>query len=99
MIKKRSSEKSERDIEQLLTDTIELLQFRLEQHQITIERYVVGQPIELYIDSVGLQQVIVNPINNAGPMRVTPNSSVRCLILTIKTMSQRQLKRITESTR
>ncbi|CAH6796723.1 Tetrathionate reductase sensory transduction histidine kinase [Vibrio chagasii] len=65
MIKKRSSEKSQRDIEQLLTDTIELLQFRLEQHQITIERYVVGQPIELYIDSVGLQQVIVNLINNA----------------------------------
>ncbi|MFA0349704.1 sensor histidine kinase, partial [Vibrio sp. 10N.222.55.C6] len=52
-------------IEQLLTDTIELLQFRLEQHQITIERYVVGQPVELYIDPVGLQQVIVNLINNA----------------------------------
>ncbi|MCG9560271.1 PhnD/SsuA/transferrin family substrate-binding protein [Vibrio chagasii] len=65
MIKKRSAEKSKADIEQLLTDTIELLQFRLEQHQITIERYVVGQPIELYIDSVGLQQVIVNLINNA----------------------------------
>lgn len=65
MIKKRSAEKSKADIEQLLTDTIELLQFRLEQHQITIERYVVGQPIELYIDPVGLQQVIVNLINNA----------------------------------
>ncbi|NOH33989.1 sensor histidine kinase [Vibrio chagasii] len=65
MIKKRSADKSKADIEQLLTDTIELLQFRLEQHQITIERYVVGQPIELYIDSVGLQQVIVNLINNA----------------------------------
>lgn len=65
MIKKRSAEKSKTDIEQLLTDTIELLQFRLEQHQITIERYVVGQPIELYIDPVGLQQVIVNLINNA----------------------------------
>jgi two-component system sensor histidine kinase TtrS len=65
MIKKRSAEKSKTDIEQLLTDTIELLQFRFEQHQITIERYVVGQPIELYIDPVGLQQVIVNLINNA----------------------------------
>ncbi|EDK31021.1 putative tetrathionate reductase complex: sensory transduction histidine kinase [Vibrionales bacterium SWAT-3] len=65
MIKKRSAEKSKGDIEQLLTDTIELLQFRLEQHQITIERYVVGQPVELYIDPVGLQQVIVNLINNA----------------------------------
>ena len=65
MIKKRSAEKSKADIEQLLTDTIELLQFRLEQHQITIERYVVGRPIELYIDPVGLQQVIVNLINNA----------------------------------
>ncbi|WP_419153382.1 sensor histidine kinase [Vibrio chagasii] len=65
MIKKRSAEKSKADIEQLLTDTIELLQFRLEQHQITIERYVVGQPIDLYIDPVGLQQVIVNLINNA----------------------------------
>lgn len=65
MIKKRSAEKSKADIEQLLTDTIELLQFRLEQHQITIERYVVGQPIEFYIDPVGLQQVIVNLINNA----------------------------------
>ncbi|WP_394141760.1 PhnD/SsuA/transferrin family substrate-binding protein [Vibrio chagasii] len=65
MIKKRSAEKSKTDIEQLLTDTIELLQFRLEQHQITIERYVVGRPIEVYIDPVGLQQVIVNLINNA----------------------------------
>ncbi|ULN66768.1 PhnD/SsuA/transferrin family substrate-binding protein [Vibrio gigantis] len=65
MIKKRSAEKSKADIEQLLTDTIELLQFRLEQHQITIERYVVGRPIEVYIDPVGLQQVIVNLINNA----------------------------------
>ncbi|MFM2607042.1 PhnD/SsuA/transferrin family substrate-binding protein [Vibrio chagasii] len=65
MIKKRSAEKSKGDIEQLLTDTIELLQFRLEQHQITVERYVVGQPVELYIDPVGLQQVIVNLINNA----------------------------------
>ena len=65
MIKKRSAEKSKADIEQLLTDTIELLQLRLEQHQITIERYVVGRPIELYIDPVGLQQVIVNLINNA----------------------------------
>ncbi|MEG3219272.1 PhnD/SsuA/transferrin family substrate-binding protein [Vibrio gigantis] len=65
MIKKRSAEKSKADIEQLLTDTIELLKFRLEQHQITIDRYVVGQPIELYIDPVGLQQVIVNLINNA----------------------------------
>ncbi len=65
MIKKRSAEKSKADIEQLLTDTIELLQFRLEQHQITIERYVVGRPIELYIDPVGIQQVIVNLINNA----------------------------------
>nr|WP_275665323.1 sensor histidine kinase [Vibrio sp. Isolate22] len=65
MIKKRSAEKSKTDIEQLLTDTIELLQFRLEQHQITIERYVVGRPIDLYIDPVGLQQVIVNLINNA----------------------------------
>ncbi|MGF1801400.1 PhnD/SsuA/transferrin family substrate-binding protein [Vibrio gigantis] len=65
MIKKRSAEKSKADIEQLLTDTIELLQLRLEQHQITIERYVVGRPIEVYIDPVGLQQVIVNLINNA----------------------------------
>ncbi|WP_240700377.1 sensor histidine kinase [Vibrio sp. F13] len=65
MIKKRSAEKSKADIEQLLTDTIELLQFRLEQHQITIERDVVGRPIEVYIDPVGLQQVIVNLINNA----------------------------------
>ncbi|PMM05460.1 histidine kinase [Vibrio kanaloae] len=65
MIKKRSSEKSQTDIEQLLTDTIELLQFRLQKHNITIKRYAVGQPITLYIDPVGIQQVIVNLINNA----------------------------------
>nr|WP_282449645.1 sensor histidine kinase [Vibrio sp. 1CM2L] len=64
MIKKRSSEKSQTDIEQLLTDTIELLQFRLHKHKITIERYAVGKPIKLNVDSVGLQQVIVNLINN-----------------------------------
>ncbi|RPF02278.1 two-component system sensor histidine kinase TtrS [Vibrio crassostreae] len=65
MIKKRSSEKSQTDIEQLLSDTIELLQFRLQQHQITVERYAVGKPMEMHVDSVGLQQVIVNLINNA----------------------------------
>ncbi|OBS99446.1 histidine kinase [Vibrio tasmaniensis] len=65
MIKKRSSEKSQTDIEQLLTDTIELLQFRLQKHKITIERHAVGKPIQLHADPVGLQQVIVNLINNA----------------------------------
>ncbi|MEZ9155910.1 sensor histidine kinase [Vibrio sp. F13] len=65
MIKKRSSEKSQTDIEQLLTDTIELLQFRLQKHKIAIERYAVGKPIKLNVDPVGLQQVIVNLINNA----------------------------------
>ncbi|PTP63561.1 sensor histidine kinase [Vibrio splendidus] len=65
MIKKRSSEKSQTDIEQLLTDTIELLQFRLQKHKITIERYAVGKPVKLNVDPVGLQQVIVNLINNA----------------------------------
>ncbi|MEZ9721933.1 PhnD/SsuA/transferrin family substrate-binding protein [Vibrio splendidus] len=65
MIKKRSSEKSQTDIEVLLTETIELLQFRLQKHKITIERYAVGKPIKLNVDPVGLQQVIVNLINNA----------------------------------
>ena len=65
MIKKRSSEKSQTDIEQLLTDTIELLQFRLQKHKISIERYAVGKSIKLNVDPVGLQQVIVNLINNA----------------------------------
>jgi two-component system sensor histidine kinase TtrS len=65
MIKKRSSDKSQTDIEALLTDTIELLQFRLQKHKITIERYVVGKPITLHVDPVGLQQVVVNLINNA----------------------------------
>ncbi|WP_286303246.1 sensor histidine kinase [Vibrio apostichopi] len=65
MIKKRSSEKSQTDIEQLLTDTIELLQFRLQKHKITIDRHAVGKPIQLHVDPVGLQQVIVNLINNA----------------------------------
>ncbi|MDN3702499.1 PhnD/SsuA/transferrin family substrate-binding protein [Vibrio artabrorum] len=65
MIKKRSSKKSQTDIEQLLTDTIELLQFRLQKHKIIMERHAVGHPIQWYVDSVGLQQVIVNLINNA----------------------------------
>ncbi len=65
MIKKRSSEKSQTDIEQLLTDTIELLQFRLQKHKVTVERYAVGKPVKLNVDPVGLQQVIVNLINNA----------------------------------
>ncbi|WP_146491019.1 sensor histidine kinase [Vibrio sp. T20] len=65
MIKKRSAEKSQTDIEQLLTDTIELLQFRLQKHKISIERYAVGKPIKLNVDPVGLQQVVVNLINNA----------------------------------
>ncbi|GEM79814.1 sensor histidine kinase [Vibrio superstes] len=65
MIKKRSSKKSLTDIEQLMTETIELLQFRLQRHNINIERSTIGQPIELYVDPIGLQQVIVNLINNS----------------------------------
>ncbi|MGF1695356.1 sensor histidine kinase [Vibrio lamellibrachiae] len=66
MIKKRSSEKQETDLERLISETIELLDFRLSKQNITIQRNREGELYQIWIDPIGIQQAIVNLINNSA---------------------------------
>lgn len=65
LIKKRSVAISSCDVEQLINDTIELLNYRLLRHAITIACSSKGQTQPIHVDPVGLQQVLINVINNA----------------------------------
>lgn len=65
LIKKRSVDKAACDIEQLISDTVELLNFRLHKQSIEVVRNTEGQPQLTEADAVGLQQVLVNVINNS----------------------------------
>ncbi|RJX75217.1 sensor histidine kinase [Vibrio sinensis] len=65
LIKKRSVTIEACNIEQLIADTLELLNFRLQKQGIEIVRHCDGRRRDLTVDTVGLQQVLVNVINNA----------------------------------
>ena len=65
IIKKRTMEKRATDIEQLITETIELLEFRLSKQNILCSRSSKGTIVPLTIDAIGFQQVIVNMVNNS----------------------------------
>lgn len=65
LIKKRSIAMSACDVEQLISDSIELLSYRLQKYAITIACSSKGQTQSIHADAVGLQQVLINVINNA----------------------------------
>ncbi|MFH0262503.1 PhnD/SsuA/transferrin family substrate-binding protein [Vibrio barjaei] len=65
LIKKRTIAKTECDVEQLLGDSIELLKYRLDKNGIETVRSTEGQQRLVNVDAVGIQQVLVNVINNA----------------------------------
>jgi two-component system sensor histidine kinase TtrS len=65
LITKRTVEKQKYDIEQLLDDIIELLHFRSQKQQVIISRKIEGRVVKIEIDVVGLQQVMINVMNNA----------------------------------
>ncbi|YCO04716.1 sensor histidine kinase [Vibrio sp. VNB-15] len=65
LIKKRSVDMAECDVEQLISDTVELLNFRLQKQGIEVVRSTEGQPQLVEADAVGLQQVLVNVMNNS----------------------------------
>lgn len=65
LIKKRSVAMTACDIELLLSDTVELLNFRLQKQGVGVVRSTEGQLRIFEADAVGLQQVLVNVINNA----------------------------------
>ncbi|PKG57759.1 sensor histidine kinase [Shewanella sp. GutDb-MelDb] len=65
LITKRTVKKKMCDIEQLLNDTIELLHFRLQKQEVVIARELTGTAVKTVVDVVGLQQVMINVINNA----------------------------------
>ncbi|WP_199483759.1 sensor histidine kinase [Vibrio owensii] len=65
LIKKRSVDMAACDVEQLISDTVELLNFRLQKQGIEVVRSTEGQPQWVEADAVGLQQVLVNVMNNS----------------------------------
>ncbi|MGF1681509.1 sensor histidine kinase [Photobacterium minamisatsumaniensis] len=65
LIKKRSVEKQLCNIEQLLDDTMELMNFRLQKQDVMLSRRLEGEVVSVEVDVVGFQQVIVNVVNNA----------------------------------
>lgn len=71
LITKRTVEKQLYDIEKLLDDTIELLHFRLQKQEVNIFREIAGKATKTEVDLVGLQQVIINVINNAMEACIT----------------------------
>lgn len=66
LIRKRAVQTEPCDIEQLLGETIELLEHELEQKQLRLHRLSHGTPCRVVVDPVGLQQVLVNVITNAA---------------------------------
>jgi len=65
LIKKRNVEKQAHNVENLITDTLELMHYHLQKHNVEVVRHSQGDIIAAEIDAVGMQQVLVNIINNA----------------------------------
>lgn len=65
MIKKHAAEKKFIDINQLIIDTMELLDFRLTKLEIPYRLSLQTSLPLCYIDPIGLQQVLVNLVTNA----------------------------------
>ncbi|MFA0415289.1 PhnD/SsuA/transferrin family substrate-binding protein [Vibrio renipiscarius] len=65
LIKKRSVTVTTFDLEPLISDTLELMNFRLNKHAIVIVRSLEGKKQPIDADAVGLQQALVNVVNNA----------------------------------
>ncbi len=65
LIRKRSVDKSPCDIQVLIDDTVELLHFRLQKQNVSVVTSTEGEVRHILADAVGVQQVLVNVINNA----------------------------------
>jgi len=66
LINKRAVAKSRCDVQVLLTGTLELLEYDFQQKNITVSQSCVGNAVEIEADVVGLQQVLLNVLNNAA---------------------------------
>ena len=65
LIRKRSVDKAPCDIQALIDDTVELLHFRLQKQNVSVVTSSEGEVRHILADAVGVQQVLVNVINNA----------------------------------
>jgi two-component system sensor histidine kinase TtrS len=66
LINKRAVAKSRCNVQALLTDTLELLEYDFQQKNIAVSQSCVGNAVDLEADIVGLQQVLLNVLNNAA---------------------------------
>lgn len=65
LINKRVVEKSYCEVDEVLSDTLELLAYSFNKQNITIHRVKSPSSTTLFVDRVGLQQVLLNVLNNA----------------------------------
>jgi len=66
LINKRVIAKSSCDLEVLMSDTLTLLDYDFQQKEISVNRACLGHPCTINADAVGLQQVLLNVLNNAS---------------------------------
>ena len=66
LINKRETTKAYCDMEMIITDTLTLLDYALKKKNIVINRATSLNTQAIFVDSVGIQQVILNLISNAS---------------------------------
>ena len=66
LIRKRETSKTDCNMEAIISDTLTLLDYALEKKNITINRATSLETKSIFVDSVGMQQVILNLISNAS---------------------------------
>ncbi|MGR5177710.1 sensor histidine kinase [Vibrio mediterranei] len=65
LIKKQSIIKVGCDVEKIVKDSVELLQSRIRNEQATVTVHISGEKRDIKGDAVGLQQVMINVLNNS----------------------------------
>ncbi|WP_261817751.1 sensor histidine kinase [Vibrio gallicus] len=84
LIKNRDVEKENCDISAIIQETIELLNYRLQRSNVNLTFSQAGTNTPLVGDPIGLQQVLVNVINNAIDScleyQVQPSAEYQALI-------------------
>ncbi|MGO2497322.1 MAG: sensor histidine kinase [Vibrio litoralis] len=84
LITKRTVAKQNLNINALIDDTLALLSHDLTDKKIQIKVISNGNPREAYADAVGLQQVLVNIINNAADSCLSyPQEPTNCIEVVI----------------
>lgn len=66
LINKRPVNKCSSDVEVLLSDTLHLLDHDFDKKQLKVSRLTQGEPVSVFLDPVGFQQLLLNLLTNAA---------------------------------